>query len=50
MEAMFQLAEQKQTELNTLLGTLMNARRQLSDAEQALLDDKLSGCPAQAEQ
>jgi len=41
MEAMFQLAEQKQTELNTLLGTLMNARRQLSDAEQALLDDKL---------
>ena len=41
MEAMFQLAEQKQTELNTLLGTLMNARRQLSDAEQALLDDQL---------
>ena len=41
MEAMFQLAEQKQTELTTLLGTLMNARRQLSDAEQALLDDKL---------
>ena len=41
MEAMFQLAEQKQSELNTLLGTLLNARRQLSDAEQALLDDKL---------
>jgi chemotaxis protein MotB len=41
MEAMFQLAEQKQTELSTLLGTLMNARRQLSDAEQALLDDQL---------
>ncbi|MAV47588.1 MAG: hypothetical protein CBC49_009400 [Alphaproteobacteria bacterium TMED89] len=41
MEAMFQLAEQKQTELNTLLGTLMNARRQLSAAEQALLDDQL---------
>ena len=41
MEAMFQLAEQKQSELNTLLGTLLNARRQLSDAEKALLDDKL---------
>ncbi|MGB1155454.1 MAG: OmpA family protein [Alphaproteobacteria bacterium] len=41
MEAMFQLAEKKQAELNTLLGTLLNAREQLSDAEQALLDDQL---------
>ena len=41
MEAMFQLAEQKQTELNVLLGTLMQARERLSDAEQALIDDKV---------
>ena len=41
MEAMFQLAEQKQEELNILLGTLMDARERLSDAEQALLDDEL---------
>ena len=41
MEAMFQLAEKKQAELNTLLGTLLNARRQLSQAEQDLLDDKV---------
>ncbi|RZO30816.1 MAG: hypothetical protein EVA88_02805, partial [Rhodospirillaceae bacterium] len=42
MEAMFALAEQKQSELNILLGTLIDARSQLSEAEQALVDDQIA--------
>ena len=41
MEAMFALAEQKQSELNILLGTLIDARSRLSEAEQELVDDQI---------